>query len=136
MRQLRGNQPKMQYQYLSLRRCGKVKNFLNYYPEYRKEFSAFRDQIHLFTNTLFQNYISCYIKKEAPLKEFPDQYRTHMYLIHQKYINELKEKNLYVTNSVVISYVNEMPATKLMFCLNYNMRKRNVDFMKAEAEDQ
>jgi len=136
VRQLRGNQPKMQYQYLSLRRCGKVKNFLNYYPEYRKEFSVFRDQIHLFTNTLFQNYISCYIKKEAPLKEFPDQYRTHMYLIHQKYINELKEKNLYVTNSVVISYVNEMPSTKLMFCLNYNMRRRNVEFMKAEAEDQ
>jgi len=136
VRQLRGNQPKLQYQYLSLRKAGKVRNFLNYYPEYKKEFSAFRDQVHLFTNTLFQNYISCYIKKESPLKEFPDQYKTHMFLIHQRYLNELKEKNLYVTNSVVISYVNEMHTSKLMFCLNYNMRRRNVDFIKAEESCQ
>jgi hypothetical protein len=136
VRQLRGNQPKLQYQYLSLRKAGKVRNFLNYYPEYKKEFSAFRDQVHLFTNTLFQNYISCYIKKEVPLKEFPDQYKTHMFLIHQRYLNELKEKNLYVTNSVVISYVNEMHTSKLMFCMNYNMRRRNVDFIKAEESCQ
>jgi len=135
VRHLRGNQPKLQYQYLSLRNGGKVKDFLKYYPEYKKEFSEFRDQVHLFTNTLFQNYISCYIKKERPLIEFPDQYRTHMFCIHQKYLGELKEKNLYVTNSVVMQYVNDMHPAKLMFILNFNMRKRNLDFIKAELED-
>ena len=70
VRHLRGNQPKLQYQYLSLRKEGKVSDFLKFYPENKKEFSTFRDQIHLFTNTLFSNYISCYIKKEKPLIEF------------------------------------------------------------------
>lgn len=133
VRHLRGNQPKLQYQYLCLRKEGKVGDFLKYYPENKKEFSNFRDQIHLFTNTLFGNYISCYIKKEKPLIDFPDQYRTHMFNIHKHYLNELKEKKMYVTNSVVIKYVNNIHPSLLMFCLNFQMRKRNVDFIKADS---
>ena len=47
VRGLRGNQPKLQYQYLSLRKEGKVGEFLKFYPENKKEFSGFRDQVHL-----------------------------------------------------------------------------------------
>ena len=127
VRNLRGNQPKLQYQYLSLRKDGKVKDFLKFYPENKKEFSSFRDQLHLFTNTLFTNYVSCYIKKQKPLKEFSDQYRTHMFNIHQKFLTELREKNLFVTNTVVQKYVNELHPSLLMYCLNFHMRKRNID---------
>ena len=133
VRVLRGNQPKLQYQYLSLRAHGKVGDFLTYYPENKKEFPQFRDQIHSFTLTLYGNYVSCYIKKEQPLLEFPDQYRTHMFNIHQKYMNELREKKMHVTNTVVIKYVNELQPSLLMYCLNYQMRKRNVDYVKADA---
>ena len=133
VRQLRGNQPKLQYQYLCLRKEGKVADFLKYYPESKKEFSNFRDQLHLFTNTLFMNYISCYIKKEKPLLEFSEQYRTHMFNIHKQYLNELKEQKLYVTNTVVIKYVNNIHPSLMMFCLNFQMRKRNVDFIKADT---
>jgi hypothetical protein len=134
VRNLRGNQPKLQYQYLCLRKEGKVGEFLKFYPENKKDFSAFRDQVHLFTDTLFNNYVSCYIKKEKPLKDFSDQYRTHMFNIHQKYINELKENKLYVTNIFVQKYVNELHPSLLMYCLNYNMRKRNIDTVIANNE--
>jgi len=130
---LRGNQPKLQYQYLCLRKEGKVGDYLKFYPESKKEFSILRDQVHLFTETLFTNYISCYIKKERPLKEFSEQYRTHMFNIHQIYMNELREKGFFVTNSVVIKYVNELPPSLLMYCLNFQMRKRNVDTIVADA---
>ena len=133
VRNLRGNQPKLQYQYLSLRKEGKVGEFLKFYPENKKEFSGFRDQVHLFTNTLFSNYVSCYIKKEKPLKEFSDQYRTHMFNIHQTYINELREKKHFVTNTVVQKYVNELHPSLLMYCLNFQMRKRNVDTIVVES---
>jgi hypothetical protein len=129
VRHLRGNQPKLQFQYLSLRKEGKVKDFLKFYPENKKEFSDFRDHVHLFTNTLFSNYISCYIKKDKPLKEFPEQYKTHMFNIHKKYVDELKDQHLYVNNTIVINYVNDMPPTLLMYCLNFHMRKRNIDFI-------
>jgi len=133
VRNLRGNQPKLQYQYLSLRKEGKVGEFLKFYPENKKEFSGFRDQVHLFTNTLFYNYISCYIKKERPLKEFSDQYRTHMFNIHQKFINELREQKHIVTNTIVQKYVNELHPSLLMYCLNFQMRKRNIDIIVTES---
>jgi hypothetical protein len=132
VRHLKGNQSKLQYQYLCLRQNGKLPEFLKYYPELKPEMSKFREQVHLFTNTLFNNYISCYIKKEAALKSFPEQYRTHMFKLHEQYINELKPNNLFITNTVVIKYVNELPSSLLMYCLNYNMRKRAVDTIKTE----
>ena len=134
VRSLRGNQPKLQYQYLCLRKEGKVSDYLKYYPENKRDFSNFRDNVHLFTNTLFSNYIACYVKKEKPLLEFSAQYRTHMFNIHQIYMNELKEKQLFVTNTVVIKYVNNLHSSLLMYCLNYQMRKRNVDNIIADTE--
>lgn len=130
VRQLRGNQPNLLYQYLSLRRSGKLSDFLKFYPETKKEMSNFRDQVHMFTNTLHKNYISCYVKKEKPLKEFSEQYRTHMFKIHEIFINELRPNSLFVTNIVVIKYVNELPSSLLMYCLNYNIRKRMIDLRK------
>ena len=132
VRNLRGNQPKLQYQYLALRKEGKVADFLKFYPENKKEFSSFRDQVHLFTSTLFANYVSCYIKKEKPLKEFSDQYRTHMFNIHKIYMDELREKKFFVTNTTVINYVNNLHPSLLMYCLNFQMRKRNVDTIAAD----
>ena len=134
VRQLRGNQPKLQYQYLSLRKEGKVGDFLKFYPENKKSFSSFRDQVHLFTNTLFSNYRSCYVKKERPLKEFTEQYRTHMFNIHQKYLNELKDKKQFITNTIVNNYVNQLHPSLLMYCLNFQMRKRKVDIIVTESD--
>jgi hypothetical protein len=131
VRNLRGNQPKLQYQYLSLRKEGKVSEFLKFYPENKKHFSEFRDQVHLFTNTLFDNYKACYIKKEKPLKEFSEQYRTHMFHIHQIFLTDLRPENKFITSTIVQKYVNELHTTLLMYCLNYQMRKRNVDTIKS-----
>ena len=127
VRQLRGNQPKLQFQYLTLRKQGKVNEFLKFYPENKNELSMFRDQIHLFTNTLYDNYVSCYIRKEKPLKDFSPQFRTHMYTIHRLYLNELKPQQQNIKLMNVINYVNELESTLLMFSLNYNFRQHDID---------
>lgn len=136
VRHLRGNQPKLQYQYLCLRHSGKLPEFLKYYPETKEEMSKFRDQVHMFTENLHKNYISCYVKKEKALREYSDQYRTHMFKIHEHFINDLRPKGLYVTNTEVIKYVNNLPPSLLMYCLNFNMRKRNVDIIKSQPQPQ
>jgi hypothetical protein len=130
IRYLRGNQPKLLYQYLTLRSQGKVSEYLKYYPEMRNDFSSYRDQVHMFTETLHKNYISCYVKKEKPLNQFSDQYRTHMFKLHENYLTNLREKGLFITNTVVIEYVNKMHPSLMMYCLNYNMRKRFIDSVK------
>jgi hypothetical protein len=132
VRNLRGNQPKLQYQYLCLRKEGKVGEFLKFYPENKNDFSKFRDQVHLFTDTLYSNYVSCYIKKEKPLIEFSEQYRTHMFNIHQIYMNELREKKYFVNNTLVQKYVNSLHPSLLMYCLNFQMRKRSIDTIAAD----
>lgn len=132
VRHLRGNQPKLQYHYLTLRKNGKISEYLKYYPESKKEFSKFRDQLHLYTNTLYSNYISCYIKKEKPLSEFNGQFKTHMFNIHKFYINELKAQQKYVTNTVVINYVNALHESQQMHALHYHLKKRFVDTLKSE----
>jgi hypothetical protein len=134
VRHLRGNQSKMQFQYLTLRKAGKMNDFLKFFPENKREFSLFRDQVHLFTNTLFYNYISCYMKKEKQLKEFSAQYRTHMFNIHEKYKNELKPEKKFVTNKVVIEYVNNLQPQLLMHSLNYNHRLHMIDIVKTQLE--
>ena len=122
VRQLKGNEPKLQFHYLTLRQQGKVKDFLNIFTENKIEFMKFRDQVHTFTHTLFQNYVNCYIKKEKPLGDYGQQYKTHMFNIHKKYKTELKEKKMIVNNGVVIDYVNNLEPQLLMYCLNYDFR--------------
>lgn len=132
VRHLRGNQPKLQYQYLVLRKEGNVKTFLEYYPECKTMFSGFREQVHLFTNTLYANYISCYIKKENTLMTFPKQYRTHMFNLHKMYLDELREKKACITHKLVQEYVNQLTPSLLMYCLNFHLREKRVDEIKNE----
>jgi hypothetical protein len=134
VRHLKGNQSKLQYQYLHLRKEGKLPEFLKFYPENKREFSECRNQVHMFTNMLHQNYLACYVKKEKPLGEYGAQFRTHMFKIHEQYINDLKPRGLFVNIVVVINYVNNLAPALLMHSLNFHLRKQKVDIIKADQE--
>lgn len=123
VRHLKGNHPKLQYQYLCLRKAGKIGQYLHYYPESNQEFTGFRDKIHAFTRKLRDNYISCYIRKERPLMEYSDEYRTHMYSLHQIYKNNLKPNGKILVFDDVVNYVNELHPNLLMHSLNYDQKK-------------
>ena len=127
IRKLRGNQSKLQYQYLILRKEGNVTKYLNYFGEARESFSEFRKQVHDFTSKLHTNYIMCYVKKKKPLIQYPSQYRTHMFNLHKIYIERLRDNSEKVTKKVVIDYINELHPSKLMFSLNYHMRQSQID---------
>lgn len=118
VRKLRGNQAKLQYQYLILIKSKDVTNFLKYYQEYKKDFFLFRKLLRQFTHALYKNYISCYICKEKPLLEYSNQYRTHMYYIHEIYKNELKQLGQKINLEVVINYVNNLHPSLQMAGMN------------------
>ena len=129
VRLLRGNQPKLQYLYLSLRKEGKIKEYLQYYPEHKNDFSGFRDHLHLYTTTLHQNYIDCFVKKEKHLLEYPEEYKKHMNALHRIWLNELREKKEAITKQRVIEYMNSLHPSQVMYVLNYNLVRRGVDFL-------
>ena len=134
VRKLRGNQPKIQFQYYNLRRQSLVRDYLKYYPEFKETFSKLRQQLHTYTNMLHHNYLNCFVYKEKPLKEYPHEFRTHMYSLHQKYINELIPEGKCINKYVVMTYVNTLEPARLMYTMNYNVRKYQRDIKKKELE--
>ena len=119
VRKLRGNQPKLQFNYLSLKQQNKVGEFLQYYPEHTVIFNKFKLALYYYTSNLFMNYISCFIRKEKPLKEYDFEYQSHMYKLHEKYKTELKPVNKIIDKKFVIDYVNSLHPAQQMFIINY-----------------
>ena len=58
-----------------------------------------------------------------------------MYNLHQFYLNELRETSQYVSNAVVIQFVNNLHPSQQMFLLNYNMRKQVIDITTSETTE-
>jgi len=135
LKQLRGNNAKLQYHYLCLRQMNRVKEYLQYFTEACKPFSKFRAQVHLFTDNLYSNYIRCYIKKEKPLTEFPSQFRTHMYNLHQHYLS-IKHQNGYIHKYVVIAYINSLEPARLMYSLNYQLRNMGKTLLNNDEVEE
>ena len=113
-----------------------MREYLQYYPEDKESFNMYRNQVHDFTKQLHSNHLSCYVRKEDPLRRYPYQYRTHMYELHQRYIETLRPQGGAVTKNVVIEYVNGLHPAKLMFSLNYSMRQNLRDEQVAEEEQE
>lgn len=122
---LKGNSPRLQYTYFELRKKGKVKEYLRYFPETATIFNTFRNDLHNYTKNLYNCYRSCYIKKEKPVKEFPYEYKTHMYYLHQLYLENYKDNNEYINLSKVISYINNLETPRLLHIINYSWDKYN-----------
>ena len=88
-----------------------------------------------YTNELFSNYISCFIKKHKHLKEYPFQYKNHMYHIHQKYIGDLKPNSKVVDKKVVIDYVNDLHPAQQMFVINYKYNPTSENSVENSVEN-
>ena len=131
VRRLKGNTPKLQFQYFHLRQLNKVKEFLNYYPEYKTEFSNFRNDLHIWTQKLYNYYIHCFIKKDKPLKEYPYEFKPHLYELHKLYIDTLMPEKKYVSKSIVINYINNLPPQRLMYSINHQIKLNKIDEKKA-----
>jgi hypothetical protein len=135
VRHLKGNNPKIQYRYYHLRNNNLVTEYLQFYPEDRKTFSDLRNNLHRYTKQLHQSYISCYIKKEKPLKEYDYKYKTHMYYLHELYKNELKNNGFYINMNEVIKYVNTLEPPRLMHVINADLYKSKKEIEKIEIEE-
>ena len=93
VKELRGNFADMRFLYLVLYKQDRVHEYLHYYPE---QFELFNEYTHLlqdYTHCMHALYRDCYISKTKPLKEYPANFRTHMYKIHEIY------KQLYFNNN-------------------------------------
>ena len=131
---MKGISPKIQNQYYNLRQLNKVKDFLKYFPELKQDFSALRNDLHKYTTNLYRNYCDCYIYKKKPLKEYPYEYKTHMFHLHNVYLNELKNEKKHVNFTVVKNYINTMEPARLMHVINFPLKRQFYEEKKIDVE--
>ena len=120
VRRLRGNNPKLQYHYYYLLKENIINLFLTYYPEYKDEFICFEKKDKLFNETLYKNYVNCYIKKEKQLNEYPKNYKTHMYKIHQIYKDSLNNKKTSIDLMIVKKYTIQLDIKLYLWSVNFD----------------
>lgn len=115
IKELKGNNNNINLTYLELRKNGKLKEYLKYFPENNYHFNNYRSKIHQLSNELFHNYRNLFIYKKITINEIEYHLKPHMYNIHKLY---LKNKNP-ITWDTIKNYVNTMENKKLLFTLNY-----------------
>lgn len=120
VRRLRGNNPKLQFHYYSLLKENMIHLFLTYYPEYKYDFFSFERKDNIFIKTLYNNYVSCYIKKEKQLNEYPKNYKTHMYKLHQIYKDFLQCKKSSMDIITVKKYTIKLDIKLYLWSVNYD----------------
>ena len=136
IRKLRGNQIKPKYHYLALRKLRKLQEYLQYYPEDKNKYDVYRQELSDYVYNLWRSYIGCYIKKEKPVKEWPRQFRVHMFNIHNEFIHN---REVITLNKVYI-YFNKLHESQQMFLLNYkesydNKNDNDTEIVEEIVED-
>ena len=110
VRQLRGNQPKLMYRYLELRKIEKITEYLKYFPEHADKFSLFQSKIHTYTSALYNLYVNTHILKQVSPDKNAKRFKTSLFKLHEIYITQHVKINL----SRVITFVNSLPEAVLM----------------------
>ena len=88
LKDIRGNHPNLQYQYLAIMRTGEITEFLHYFPIYKKLFHQFYEQMSEYVKSVHKLYLEIYVKKNKQLLEnISKSIRYHLQNIHyQKHI--------------------------------------------------
>lgn len=118
IKELRGNNPNIQYHYLILRSSGKVDEFLSVFPCYKGLFYEFYKQYNNFIQHIHQCYISYYVKKtgqHVSKKYFPLVYKVH----HELFLPYKETEKLIMKKEVITEFIKKIHPKELIFYLNY-----------------
>jgi hypothetical protein len=121
IKNIRGNNPNLQYHFFQLRKNNKINEFLNYFPKYKKAFHQFSKQYQDFVTTTHQHYFNYYVKKERE-QLIEKKFFIHVAKIHNEIY--IQTKNV-VKRSTVLEYFDKMsPSQLLYYTVKYPETKR------------
>lgn len=138
LRELRGNQPKLEYTYYELRQQNRVKEFLAHFPEFSEDFLLYKEKIEAFTRNLFDLYVNTKMLRKDVISNIDYHLRNHISNLHKMYLEELRPFNNTLQHRGVVKYVNNLAPSILMYSMNYKKRsgtnnkdeKKNSEFNK------
>jgi hypothetical protein len=100
VKSLRGNNPNLHYQYLMLRKIGKVSEFLRYFPFYRKHFNKFLTHFTLFSERIHKLYWEVRVKKSVSVSDIHDKRDKYFVekLHYEVFLPKHKENKMFFIN--------------------------------------
>ena len=116
---LRGNNKNSFFNYIELRQKSMIKDYLEYFPEYKDEFNEFRKKVESTTMNLFNWYKQAYIFKVKDKKEIPFELRPLCYEMHGIFLDTRKKW----ARGDVINYFNRLEPAKMIFIINFEKNK-------------
>mgnify|MGYP001408650812 CR=1 FL=1 len=125
IKRIRGNSPKLQYQFLELYKQNKIKQYLGYFPEHIELFNGYRRDFYKWTETLYNLYINCFIEKTTYLRNCAFEFKPILYFLQKHYLLELRPNGKKVNFTYLKQYVKGIPTEKIMFSMNYCHRTLN-----------
>ena len=137
IKRIRGNSPKLQYQFLELYKKNKVSEYLNYFPEHREQFMTFKRNFYKWSEKFYNFYIDCFIEKNMSLSNCQYEFKPLLYFLHKHYIEELRPKNKKVNFTFLKEYIKHIPTEKIMFSMNYKYRElKNENKLNNHIQEQ
>jgi hypothetical protein len=106
---LRGNNPNLHYQYLMLRKIGKVSEFLRYFPLYRKHFNKFLTHYTLFSERIHKLYWEVRVKKSVSVSDIHDKHDKYFVekIHYEVFLPKHKEnKNFFINKKEVEKFLD------------------------------
>ena len=135
VRKLRGNQPKLDYRYLELKKNKNINKYLQYFPEHKENFDEYWNKTKDFTIDLYQYYVDTHITKTKQMDTVPKEFKPHIYNLHQYYLQDLRPSKYTLQKTHVISYVNNLPEAMLLYALNYKKNHLNLSLIIPDTID-
>ena len=117
VRRLRGNQPKLKYQYLVLRKSEKEAEYLSHFYEHTEQFNKWREEVDTFSHDLYDNYVLCFITKTKLARDCSYYLMKTLYSLHDLYFGELKGQSKKITRDYVSMFVDNLHPSILMTIL-------------------
>lgn len=117
---MKGNQPFF-YHYLFIRNTPQSIEYLSNFPHYINKANLIEQNIHRIIHLLYEQYVSCYIKRENRLATYTT--KKYLFELHQIYLNALRPWKMNI--SAVTTYVNSLHPNQIMTILRVLKTSQN-----------
>jgi len=119
LKELRGNNPNLKYQFLCVRQSGRISEFLAFFPKYIPHFNRFTMEYIDFIKETHNGYVSYYVKKsgiKVSKRYFPLVYQLH----HNVYLPSVNAGTpIIVKRPIVEEFIHRLEPKSLIYYLNW-----------------
>lgn len=125
--QLREMSPGFQYEYLCMKRIGKLTEYMNHYPQQKKMIMQMENIYAEFVKTLHTCYMDVYVFKTELLNNIHPQFRPYVENLHRNvYLHNIRTRNtVKITKAIVREYIDKMEPREQLFVFSYLRRERD-----------